>query len=127
MIYESIKTLRPYFYSLREIEDTVSLDMKFPIKWKTEYQDESVKVIIQDKNEKVNLVSFITPATKDGYETVVSIVQAIIKFNLEEEEKEKLFQQKINELKELFASESLDRLKEITFKENGETKDNTGT
>jgi len=125
MIYEIIKTLRPYFYSLREIEDNVSLDMKFPIKWKTEYQDDSVNVIVQDKNEKVNLVSFITPATKEGYETVINIVQAIIKFNLDEEEKEKLFQQKINELKELFANESLDKLKEITFKENGHTKDNT--
>ena len=127
MIFETIKTLRPYFYSIREIEDNVSLDMKFPVRWKTEYQDDAVNIIAQDKNEKVNLVSFVTPATKEGYESVINIAQAIIKFNQEEEEKEKLFQQKINELKELFKSESLDKLKEITFTENGERKDNTGS
>lgn len=137
MIFNSIKQLRPYFFSLREIDDNISLDMKFPVFWKYDYEDKSINIISQDKNDKVNLVSFITPATKEGYDSVFNAVLSIIKFNLEREEKERLFQQKrtelnelfqqkINELQELFANESLDKLKEINIKENERPKDNTG-
>ena len=53
-MFESIKSLRPYFHSLREIENNVSLDIKLPLTWKYEeiakpYR--SLKMKIQDKNE----------------------------------------------------------------------------
>ncbi len=127
MIYEVIKSLRPYFHSLREIDNNISLDMKFPVNWQYEYDDKSIQIMSQDKNERVNLISFITPATKEGYDAVISVVKGIIRFNMEQEEKEKLFQQKITELKELFIREPLDKLKEIKFEEYGPTKDNPGT
>lgn len=126
MIYEIIKSLKPYFFSLREIDATVSLDMKFPLNWKYEYSDDTIEIMSQDKNDKVSLVSFIGPSTKEGYDSVISVVLGIIKFNMEQEEKEKLFQQKITELKEIFLREPLEKLKEIKFDENGEAKDNTG-
>ena len=120
-MYELIKNLRPYFFSLREIEKDVSLDMKFPIKWKFDYEHSILKIVLQEKTEKVTLVSFVMPATVEGYDTVNSVALSIIKFNLEQEEKEQLFQDKINELKDLFASSPLDKLKEINFLDN-ETK-----
>jgi len=126
MIYDIIKSLKPYFFSLREIDDTVSLDMKFPVKWEYEYNDETIQIMSQDKDERINLVSFITASTKEGYDAVISVVLGIIKFNMEQEEKEKLFQQKITELKEVFLREPLEKLKGINFTENGEAKDNTG-
>jgi len=125
MLYDTIISLRPYFFSLREIEDTVSLDMKFPTFWNYNYQDETIQVMSQDKNENYILVSFVSPSTKDGYINVISVVQGIIKFNKELEEKEKLFQEKIKELKDLFANESLDKLKNINFIENGGQESNT--
>jgi len=115
MIYKTIEKLRPHFMSLREIDGNVSLDMKFPLKWKFDYQNESIKIMVQDKNEKVNLVSFVTQANPEGYELVFAAVEKIIQFNLELEEKEKLFQQKMAELKSLFASESLSTLQHIEF------------
>lgn len=115
MIYKVIEKIRPYFYSLREIDGNVSLDMRFPLKWKHEYSDEKIKIIVQDKNDKVNLVSFVTPATPEGYDLVFSVAQSIIVYNKELEEKERLFQQKITELKGLFETESLDTLKDIQF------------
>ena len=127
MIYEIIKSLRPYFHSLREIDDNLSLDMKFPTNWQYEYDDESIQVISQDKNDKVNLVSFITPSTKEGYEAVISVVKGIIRYNMEQEEKAKLFQQKITELKELFIREPLDKLKEIKFEEYGRAENSPST
>lgn len=120
-MYELIKNLRPYFFSLREIGENVSLDIKFPIKWKFDYEHPTLEIVLQEKNEKVNLVSFVMPATSEGYDTVNTVALSIIKFNLEQEEKEQLFQDKINELKDLFAKSSLDKLKEINFLDN-ETK-----
>jgi len=119
MIYKTIEKLRPYFHSIREVEGNVSLDVKFPTKWKIDYEEEGLKIIPQDKNEKITLISYVMPATEEGYESVIGIILGIVKFNLEQEEKEKLFQDKIRELKGLFAEESLDKLKEINFLGNG--------
>lgn len=126
-MYETIITLRPYFFSLREINETLSLDIKVPAIWKYErfFSDiEPVKFKTQDKNEKFHLVSLLSTPSQDGFDHVIRVAKNIIKFNVEEEEKQKLFEQKINELKSLFQNESLDKLKEINFLEpNGQ--DNT--
>lgn len=120
-MFESIKELRPYFFSLREIESNVSLDIKLPVNWRYEeivkpYR--SVKIKIQDKNDKHNLLSIISNATQEGYNVAFSCAMDIIKSNKEEEEKQKLFQLKVKELQELFKKESLDKLKTISLIEN---------
>lgn len=128
-MFESIKTLRPYFHSLREVQDNVSLDIKLPLNWKL---DEIVKpyssiaVKVQDKNDKFNLISLISVATQNGYDTVFACANEIVKFNKEEEEKQRLFQQKVKELEELFKKQSLESLKEINLLSLDGQKDTTG-
>ena len=126
-MFETIRFLRPYFFSLREIDNNISLDMKLPVTWKFEnivsvYK--SVKVKVQDKNEKYNLVSFISNATLEGYEVVFSCVKEVIVLNKEIEEKQRLLESKIKELEILFQHQSLDKLKQITFIKD-EQEDNT--
>ena len=123
-MFESIKTLRPHFHSLREIEGNVSLDIKLPLTWR--YEDivkpyRSIKVKVQDKNEKFNLVSLISAGTQDGYDVAFVCALEILQINKDEEEKQKLFQQKVKELQELFKKETLDKLKDINlFSEYGQ-------
>ena len=117
-MFESIKSLRPHFHSLREIEGNVSLDIKLPLTWKYEeivkpYR--SIKFKVQDKNEKFTLMSLISMGTQDGYDVVFACASEIINHNKEEEEKQKLFNQKVKELQELFKKESLDKLKDINL------------
>ena len=117
-MFESIKSLRPHFHSLREIEGNVSLDIKLPLTWR--YEDivkpyRSVKIKIQDKNEKFTLLSLISNGTQDGYDVVFACALEILQINRDEEEKQKLFQQKVKELQELFKKESLDKLKDINL------------
>lgn len=117
-MFESIKSLRPHFHSLREIEGNVSLDIKLPLSWRYEeivkpYR--SIKIKIQDKNEKFTLLSLIAVATQEGYDVVFACGLDILTQNREEEEKQKLFQQKVKELQELFKKESLDKLKDINL------------
>ena len=129
-MFEEIKSLRPHFHSLREIQNNVSLDIKVPLSWKYEeivkpYRTVSVKV--QDKNDKFNLVSFISQATQEGYDVVFACADEIFKYNKEEEEKQKLFQEKVKELQKLFKTESLDKLKEINLIDNYGQEITTGT
>lgn len=117
-MFENIKSLRPYFFSLREIENNVSLDIKIPLSWK---YDEIIKpyrilnIKIQDKNDKHTLLSLISNATQNGYDVAFACANEIIKLNKEEEEKQRLFQEKVKELQELFKNQSLDKLKDINL------------
>ena len=120
-MFETIKNLRPHFFSLREIENNVSLDIKLPLTWKFEpivAPYKSIKYKVQDKNEKFTLLSIIAQATANGYETAFACAKDVIETNKEMEEKERLLQSKIKELQILFQHESLDKLKEISFIEN---------
>lgn len=127
-MFDNIRFLRPYFFSLREIDNNVSLDIKLPVTWKFENiiaQYKSMKFKVQDKSEKFTLVSLISNATADGYEIVFVCAKEIIKINKEVEEKQKLLQSKIKELELLFQHESLDKLREISFIENAKQQEDT--
>jgi len=123
-MYDIVKSLRPHFFSLREIEDNVSLDIKIPAVWEFEGLVEPNEKIpfaikVQDKKTERSLISLISPATPDGYEYVFNYAKAVISVNKEKEEKEKLFKETIDNLKTLFLNTPLDKLKDISFK-NGE-------
>lgn len=127
-MYDSIVLLRPYFFSIREINNNVSLDIKLPLNW--DYENilinyKSIKSQLQDKNDKFNLLSLISTPTKEGYNTVFSCAYEIVRVNKEIEEKKRLFEQKVKELELLFQKESLDKLKVINFIDNHEQQEPT--
>jgi len=132
-VYELISNLRPYFFSLREIDSNVSLDLKLPTTWKIEHvqqvvsQYKSMAFKVQDKNERYQLVSLISLATQEGYGTARSCAIEIIKHNIELEEKERLFKEKVKELEMMFKNEPLNKLKNINFLEEHGQEDSTGT
>jgi len=131
MSFENIENLRPYFFSLREINNNICLDLKLPVTWKftdtvSKFNNQNPLIYkIQDKNENYVLVSFITELNSNNYNKLFECAFEIIKINKESEEKEYLLQLKIKELKELFQSESLDKLKDISFTENEKQEDTT--
>ena len=127
-MFENIKLLRPYFHSLREIQNNVSLDIKLPTNWLFENVVKPYRTIqtkVQDKNDKFILLSIISQSTQEGYDIVFACANEIINTNKEEEEKQKLYQQKLKELQELFKKGSLDKLKEINLLENYGQEDST--
>ena len=129
-MYENIISLRPHFFSLREIGNNVSLDIKMPAEWKYEHivgHYETLTTKIQDKNEISILLSLISTNDKEGYELVFECAKELINRNKEEEEKMLLFKEKIKELQQLFINSSLDKLKDLKFKNNdGEDTTVTG-
>jgi hypothetical protein len=117
-VFDTISALRPFFFSLREIKENISLDIKIPSRWKYDFiiDETQIQIKVQDENDRNKLVSIIGLATKEGYDGVFIIAKKIIKNNQEEEEKIKLFNDKVEELKALFLNSSLDKLKDISFK-----------
>jgi len=129
-MYNIVKSLRPHFFSLREIDENVSLDIKIPTIW--EYEglvdpDEKIPfaVKVQDKKTENSLISLISPSTSEGYEYVFNYAKAVISVNKEKEEKERLFKETIDELKTLFLNTPLDKLKDISFKNATDTVPNS--
>lgn len=121
-LFNQILSMRPHFFSLREIDDNVSLDIKIPNSWRYEKVKEEpgipFAIKLQDKKTEKSLISLICPASADGYEYVFEYANDIIKINREEEEKERLFKEKVDELKSLFLNTPLVKLKEISFKDD---------
>ena len=52
---------------------------------------------------------------EDKINIIENITTEIIKYNIEIEEKEKLFRYKVHELKEIFSKQKLDNLKNLKF------------
>ena len=77
---------------------------------------------VQDKKTEHTLVSLISPSTEDGYKMVFKYAETVISVNVEEEQKVKLFNEKVAELKNMFLSSPLDKLKDISF--NGQEATN---
>lgn len=130
-MYKTIEQLKPYFYSLREINNKLSLDIKIPTSWSFQQvvdKYESVSVKLQDQNETTTLISLISFSNEEGCKNIFDSAKEIIKNNKEEEEKRKLFEDKVKELQKMFTSLSLDELKNINFtEENEENGNRTGT
>lgn len=122
-MYKYIEKLQPHFYSLREIGGKVSLDLKIPTSWGYKQEYESVMIQLQDENEEKRIISLISQSNEDGYINVFKIALEIITTNMEEEQKIKLFNEKMSELKEIFLKSPLEALKEISFKTRERNKD----
>lgn len=114
-MYKEIVELRPYFHSLREFNTDVSLDVKIPVLWDNipEQKDfPGVRFKEQDRDQKSKLVSYITDNNSIGYTEVFKCVKQVIKTNLEKEQKERLLEEKINELKKSF-EDKMNELKKV--------------
>jgi len=133
-IYSELQPIFEYFHQIRKLEDYIIYDIKFPSTWKI-----LKKFIVEDKflNHGVDedgyiLLSFVSELTEESINLTQNNILGIVNFNLEREQKEKLLQDKIDELKNIFEKQTLDNLKslkfdlkpngEINFKRNGRAK-----
>jgi hypothetical protein len=116
-LYKEFSTLFPYLQSVRKIQNYLSFDISFPTTWKLpkKYVDEK-KIMEQEsqiKNER--LFSYVSEITEEDIEAVYNNLKNIIKYNLEREEKDRLFESKVEELKKIFEKQNLEKLKALQF------------
>lgn len=116
-IYKEIVNLIPYLASIRVIENVITLDVVFPSSWKIikRFVDEKSVVENESSDTEYRAFSFVCEMSEENFNSIYNSVVNIIKFNKEREEKERLFQEKVNELKGVFEKQSLDDLKALKF------------
>jgi len=116
-LYKEFSTLFPYLQSVRKIENYLSFDISFPNTWKLpkKYVDENSIMEQQSTINNERLFSYVSQINETDIEKVYQNLCGIIKYNKEREEKEKLFETKVDELKKLFEKQNLEKLKGLFF------------
>ena len=111
-----IAYLFPYMGSIRRLKEYISIDLVFPSNW--EFPTEVIQKCQVVQNEKFAgpgiSLSFVSKPN-DELEQLILVIEELINLNLEREEKERLFKNKVTELKKLFNSTSLNQLKHLEF------------
>lgn len=116
--FDFIESTKSYLKSVRVIKDYISFDMCFSKYWSiTKQQTNDVEVIKNENSQEPDkvIVSFVTTFDRVSIDKVENVINTVIKTNLEREEKEKLFKDKVQELKNIFEKQKLDSLKGLKF------------
>ena len=119
-LYKEFSSLLPYLQSVRKLKEYFSFDVSFPTSWKLpkKYIDEN-RVVEQDsKTTTHRFFSFVSEINEEDVDRITSNIKSIVKYNLEREEKEELFENKVNELKGIFEKQNLKNLKNLKFQLN---------
>jgi hypothetical protein len=116
-LYKEFSALLPYLQSVRKIKTYLSFDVSFPITWKLPKKFVEEDKILEQQSSIPNerLFSYVTEISEDGVQKISYSIKSIIKYNLEREEKERLFEIKVEELKKLFDKQNLEKLKGLHF------------
>lgn len=123
MIYfDFLKSISKYLISVRMLKDHVSFDMMFPDSWimskKILEGINGVEILNGPEISNMKTLSFICPNKEDNLNKLEDTIEKLVKFNKEKEEKDKLFRQKIQELKEIFEKNNIDELRYLDFNTN---------
>ncbi len=116
-LYKEFSTLFPYLQSVRKLKNYLSFDVQFPDTWKLPKKFVEEDKVMEQECSVVGyrLISFVSEITELGVEKNSQNIQNIIKYNLEREEKEKLFENKVQELKDMFDKQNLQSLQTLKF------------
>jgi hypothetical protein len=116
-IYKEFKELDSYIQSVRKLKNYLVIDIQIPKEWKIlkKYANEESVVENQSKDSTKRNLSFASEFSEDSVNLIMSNIKNLIKFNKELEEKEKLFNLKVNELKVIFEKQNLENLQELKF------------
>ena len=117
MIYSQfITATSKYLKSVRIIKDYVTFDMVFPQTWMIPKKAPENVEILQNQDKDGSIVtSFVCVSNVTLINVVEETIERVIKTNIEREENERLFKNKVSELKQIFEKENLENLKGLKF------------
>jgi hypothetical protein len=119
-LYKDISQLYPYIISIRKLKTYLSFDIGFPNTWKLpkKYVPENSAVEIESSQPNERAISFVSEFNEESVDKTTLNIVRIIQYNKEREEKERLLQDKVNELKNIFEKQDLTTLKSLQFNLN---------
>lgn len=108
---EHLVNLSKYSINFTTVEDYIIISLLFPSKWTINKPlNKNVRF------EKIEERYYYAISISNNVDEVFDVIYDTIKYNKEVEEKTKLFKEKIEELKNIFANENIEVLKKIEFK-----------
>jgi hypothetical protein len=115
--YKEILPFVEYIHSIRKLESYLSFDMKFNTKWSIPKSIVEEGQVIGFEVEDPNLkgVTFVCPIGEREVSSTIVKIGKIIKLNKERELKERLFKQTVEQLKQTFEKNDLDKLQNLYF------------
>ena len=115
--YKEIAPFVEYIHSIRKLESYLSFDMKFHTKWSIPKSivDEGQVVGFEVEDPNMKGVTFICPIGEKEVSSTIVKIGKIIKLNKERELKERLFKQTVEQLKQTFEKNDLDKLQNLYF------------
>lgn len=115
-LYKEFSILFPYLKSVRKLKTYLSFDMIFPATWNVlKSQVDETKTVFNKSDDKGKNISFVSEINEEAISETISNIETVINYNKEKEEKERLFKEKVNELKNLFEKGGLEDLKNLKF------------
>jgi len=122
--FTEFNTLSPYLQSVRKLKTYLSFDIHFPNTWKIpkKFVDEETLLENESTETGKRFFSFVSTFNEKEVEKIINNLRNIIKYNKEREEKDKLFQTKVNELKSIFEKQNLDNLQALKFEISNDQK-----
>lgn len=116
-LFQEFSSLLPYLQSVRKLKNYLSFDISFPNTWKIpkKYVEEDKIMEQQSQVPNERFISYVTEITEEGVQKTHANIRGIIKYNLEREEKDRLFESKVEELKKIFEKQNLEKLKGLHF------------
>ena len=115
--YKEIIPFVEYIHSIRKLESYLSFDMKFNTKWSIPKSivDEGQVIGFEVEDPNLKGVTFICPIGEKEVSSTIVKIGKIIKLNKERELKERLFKQTVEQLKQTFEKNDLDKLQNLYF------------
>jgi hypothetical protein len=89
----------------------------FPNSWKLpkKYIPENSIIENESQTPEHRFFSFVSEFEEQAVDSILTNIQNVIRYNKEREEKEKLFDDKVSELRKMFDKQNLDNLKNLKF------------
>ena len=115
-LYKEIEHIVDYCSSIRKLKTYLSFDMIFQATWNVlKSQVDETKTVFNKSDDKGKNISFVSEINEEAISETISNIETVINYNKEKEEKERLFKEKVNELKNLFEKGGLEDLKNLKF------------
>lgn len=115
--YKELEPFIEYIHSIRKLKNYLSIDLKLPTKWSLPKSivEEGQVVGFESDDSNFKGISFVTEINEVAMDATLNKIAKIIKLNKEKELKEKLFKQTIEQLKQTFEKNDLDKLQNLYF------------
>lgn len=115
--YQELTVIYPYLQSVRKLKNYLSIDVNFPSTWKLpkKYVPENSVVENEATVKDHRCFSFVSAFEEKLVDEMLINLNGVIKYNKEREEKERLFESKVSELKQIFDKQNLENLKNLSF------------